>query len=144
MCEDCTKADNNTSITLGKPCPCNEHPFTSHFYIPSKTGVYTGKPFFFLIFALRHRSWVLVRTVSMRRFRTCTLDICFRAKIVKKQNSNTFFILKLPFLQLWNIAVYCMDDVRVMPIGSHRWTVSNNLFDLTIISIRCLCRILPR
>ena len=32
-----------------------------------KLGVYRGMHFF-LIFALKHRSWVLVRTASVRRF----------------------------------------------------------------------------
>ena len=39
--------------------PCNEYPLTPHFYIVKLgfTGVYI-----FLIFALKHRLWVLVRT----------------------------------------------------------------------------------
>ena len=41
-------------------------PYTPLLY--SKTGVYRGKHNF-LIFALKHRSWVLVRTASMRRFK---------------------------------------------------------------------------
>ena len=40
-------------------------PYTPLLY--SKTGVYTGIHFF-LIFALKHRLWVLIRTASMRRF----------------------------------------------------------------------------
>ena len=45
--------------------PCNVHLFTPHFYIVKLgfTGVYI-----FLIFALKHRLWVLVRTASVRRF----------------------------------------------------------------------------
>ena len=38
--------------------PCNEHPLTPHFYY-SKTGVYRGIHYF-LIFALKHRSWILI------------------------------------------------------------------------------------
>ena len=40
-------------------CPCNEHPFPSHFYIVKHrfTGV-------FIFFALKHRMWVVVRTAS--------------------------------------------------------------------------------
>ena len=45
---------------ITKTCPCNEHPFTSHFYIV-KLG-FTGVYLFFLIFAPKHRLWVLVRT----------------------------------------------------------------------------------
>ena len=40
-------------------------PYTPLLY--SKTGVYWGIKFF-LVFALKHRLWVLVRTASMRRF----------------------------------------------------------------------------
>ena len=45
-------------------CPCNEHPFTPHFYIVKLQ--FTRVYIFFLIFALKHRSWVLVRTASRR------------------------------------------------------------------------------
>ena len=38
-------------------------PYTPLFY--SKTGVYRG--IHFLVFALKHRLWVLVRTASLRR-----------------------------------------------------------------------------
>ena len=54
------------SLFLSSHSPsCNEYPLTPHFYIV-KLGLqgYT----FFLIFALKHRSWVLVRTASVRRF----------------------------------------------------------------------------
>ena len=46
-----------------KTCPCKEDPLTPHFYI-EKTGVYRGVHYF-LIFALKHRLWVLVRTASL-------------------------------------------------------------------------------
>ena len=46
-------------------CPCNVYPSTTHFYIV-KLG-FTGVNIF-LIFALKHRLWVLVRSASMRRF----------------------------------------------------------------------------
>ena len=44
--------------TITKTSPYNEHPLASHFYIVELglTGVY-----FFLIFAPKHRLWVLVR-----------------------------------------------------------------------------------
>ena len=58
----------NFQVDLGimKTRPCNVYPLTSHFYRVSLgfKGVYI----FFLIFALKHRLWVLVRTASMRRF----------------------------------------------------------------------------
>ena len=44
----------------------NEYPLIPHFYI-SKTGVWRGIPVF-LIFAPKHRWWVLVKTASPRRF----------------------------------------------------------------------------
>ena len=50
----------NSNIML--TCPCNEYPLTPHFYIV-KLG-FT----FFLIFALKHRLWVLVKTVLLSRF----------------------------------------------------------------------------
>ena len=43
-------------------CPCVLYPL-----LYSKTGVYRGIHYF-LIFALKHILWVLVRTTSMRRF----------------------------------------------------------------------------
>ena len=52
------------NIHITKTSPCNEHPLTPHFYIVNLgfTGVYI-----FLIFAPKHRLWVLVRTASLRR-----------------------------------------------------------------------------
>ena len=47
-------------------CPCNIDPLTHNFYIV-KLGV-THVYIFFLISALKHRSWILVRTASARRF----------------------------------------------------------------------------
>ena len=46
-------------------CPCNIPPYNPLLY--SKTGVYRGIHFF-LIFALKHRLGVLVRTASLKRF----------------------------------------------------------------------------
>ena len=46
-------------------CPCNVDPLSSHFYIV-KLGF--TRVYIFLIFALKHRLWVLVRTASLRRF----------------------------------------------------------------------------
>ena len=57
--------ENTHKTHITKTSPCNEHPPTPHFYIVKLgfTGVY-----FFLIFAPKHRLWVLVRTASLRRF----------------------------------------------------------------------------
>ena len=46
-------------------------PYTPPLY--SKTGVYRGI-LYFLIFALKHRPWVLVRGEAVL---TCTNDLCF-------------------------------------------------------------------
>ena len=53
--------------------PCDLYPLTPHFYIVKLgcTGVYI-----FLIFALKHRLWVLIRTASFH-------NQCFRAKKIK-------------------------------------------------------------
>ena len=52
--------------TTRKTCPCNIYLLIPHFYI-AKLG-YAGVYLFFLIFAPKHRLWVLVRTASARRF----------------------------------------------------------------------------
>ena len=51
--------------TSGKHVPAMYTPLNPILY--SKTGVSRGIPIF-LIFALKHRLWVLVRTASARRF----------------------------------------------------------------------------
>ena len=57
-------------------CPCNVHPpYTPLLY--SKTGDYRGIHYF-LIFALKHRLWVLVRTAEA--VLTCTHNLCFEQK----------------------------------------------------------------
>ena len=65
-------------------CPCNVYPLTPHFYIV-KFG-FTGGIHFFLIYALKHRLWVLVRTASMRRFcRVPTINV------LSKNEKNIIF-----------------------------------------------------
>ena len=54
-------------------CPCNLHTLCS------KTGVNRGIHFF-LIFALKHRSWVLVRIASIEAVLTCTRHIYLKKK----------------------------------------------------------------
>ena len=49
-------------------CPCDSYPLTPHFYNYNKIGVYRGIHNF-LIFALKHRLWVLVRTASLSSLR---------------------------------------------------------------------------
>ena len=53
-------------ISITKTCLYNFDPLKPHFYI-IKLG-FTGVFIIFLIFARKHRLWVLVRTASPRRF----------------------------------------------------------------------------
>ena len=63
-------------------------PYTPLLY--SKTGVYRGE-LVFLIFALKHRLWVLVRTASVLRFfRIPTIYV-----LSKNKKNITFFHLKI-------------------------------------------------
>ena len=67
-------------INIMLTCPCNVHPLTPHFYIV-KLG-FKGIPYF-LIFALKHRLWVLVRTLN----RLPTIYVLSKnMKIVKKKS----------------------------------------------------------
>ena len=54
-----------------------------HPILYSKTRVYRGIQFFFLIFALKHRSWVLNEAVL-----TCTHNLGFEQKYENSQNFN--------------------------------------------------------
>ena len=69
VCEKPTSVkDGESHIRI--TCPCDLYPLAPHFYIV-KLGV-TGVYIFFLIFALKHRLSVLVRT--------CTHNQCFEQK----------------------------------------------------------------
>ena len=60
-------------------------------YIPpiySKTGVNRGKHYF-LIFALKHRLWVLVRTAFTEAVLTCTHNLCFEHKYENYYNFSS-------------------------------------------------------
>ena len=63
-------------VVIMLACPCNVDPYTPLLY--SKTGVYRGIHYF-LIFALKHILWVLVRTHN----------ICFEQKYENSQNIST-------------------------------------------------------
>ena len=70
-------------------CPCNVYLLTPHFYIV-KLG-FTKGIHYFLIFALKHILWILVRTVSLRRFlRVPTINV-----LSKNKKNITFFHLKI-------------------------------------------------
>ena len=70
----------NTFIML--TCPCNVDPPTPHFYVVKHwfPGVY-------IIFALKHRLWVLGRTALLR---TCTHNV-----LSKNKKKITIFHLKI-------------------------------------------------
>ena len=71
--------------------PCNEYPITPHFYI-LKLG-FTGVYICFLIFALKHSLWVLVRTALLRKFkRVATINV-----LCKNKEKNIIFHLKIIF-----------------------------------------------
>ena len=59
---------------------CFIPPYTLLLY--SKSGVYRGINYF-LIFALKHILWVLVRTAS-----TCTHNICFEQKYENRKTNQ--------------------------------------------------------
>ena len=56
--------------------PCNEDALTPHFYKVNR-GIY-----YFLIFALKHRLWILVRAASLEPPQ-CTHGLCFEQKYEK-------------------------------------------------------------
>ena len=58
--------------------------YTAIFHGCKKGNFQTKKMWSFSHFCSKHRSWVHVRTASLRRFLTSTHDVCFRAKIRKK------------------------------------------------------------
>ena len=68
--------NNTKNIQENMSVPCI-HPYTPLLY--SKTGVWRGIHIF-LIFAPKHRLWILVRTASLRQFITCTHNLCFEQK----------------------------------------------------------------
>ena len=59
----------------------------------SKTGVFQGHTLFFLIFALKHRLWVLVRPAPMWRFKRVHVPTIYVLSNNKK--NITIFHLKM-------------------------------------------------
>ena len=90
-----------------RTCPCNEYPLTPHFYIV-KLGL-TGVYFFFLIFALKHRLWVLVLILV----RVPTIYV-----LSKKKKSITFCHLKIIVLTAVKNYYILHGHVFVMPLPS--------------------------
>ena len=90
-----------------------KYPLTSPL-LYSETRVYRGLHYF-LIFALIHRLWVLVRTASLTEVvLTCTQILCFQQKL----KNNAFFHLKI-------IMVFTAVKNRCMLHGQVLWWSSS-------------------
>ena len=94
---------------ITKTCLYNFDPLKPHFYIV-KLG-FTGVDIIFLIFARKHRLWVLVRTASPRRFLMSTHNLCFEQKYEKYQS---FLSINDKFLEV-KFSIYLNRRVFVMP-----------------------------
>ena len=81
-------------------CPCNEDPLTPHFYIVKRgfTGVYI----FFIIFALKHKLWVLVRNRLNEAVLTCTNNLCFEQN---RENITNFHLKIVNFYSFKNCCI---------------------------------------
>ena len=99
-------AKNKLDIT--ETCLYNFDPLKPHFYIV-KLG-FTGVYIIFLISAQKHRLWVLVRTVSTRRFqRVPTIYVLSR-----KMKNIILFYLKIYHFWVVKFSVYLNRRVFVM------------------------------
>ena len=78
-------------------CPCHEHPFTSHFYVV-KLG-FTRVYFFFLNFALKHSSWILISLTHRGGSNEHPRSI-----LSKHKKNITFFYLKIT---IFTAVKYC-------------------------------------
>ena len=83
-------------LAITKTNPCNEHPFTPHFYIV-KLGF--TRVYIFSYFCPKHRLWILVRTASL----TCTHNQCFE-QILEKNIIN--FHLKMNIYYSREVLLY--------------------------------------
>ena len=84
-------------------CPCNMYPLTPHFYIVKQgfAGVY-------IIFALKHILWVLVRTAT----------ICFEQQYENSQKISTENCHFYSREKLLYIAWACFRNVSVLMLSS--------------------------
>ena len=100
------------SITSGKHVRVMYTPQTPLLY--SKTGVCRGIPIF-LIFAPKHRLWVLVRTASPRRFLRVPTIYVLSKKKEKYQffSAENFHFLSSNNLCLLHGQVFVMTCIRV-------------------------------
>ena len=104
---------------IRKTCPCNAYPHKPQFHIV-KLG-YAGVYLFFLIFAPKHRLWVLVRTA----YHVPTIYVLSKKKEKQPKNSIIFFFFFFFFffLQLKKslyIAWACIRNEKISPPGQTR------------------------
>ena len=115
-----------------KTCPCNEHPLAPHFYMV-KVGL-TGVYMFYLFFALKHRSWVLIRTASVRWFlRVPTIYVLSKINKNITFSSENYHFYNREILQyiawtcLCNVTpfffVYCVHVIK--PLVTRSYHASN-------------------
>ena len=73
------------TLNIMKTFPCNVNPLTPHFYKVKLE--FTRVIFFFPFYALKYRSWVLVRTASRRFLRVRTINVLSK----NKKNITIFY-----------------------------------------------------
>ena len=101
----------HVKLCIRKTCPCNEYPLKPNFYI-AKLG-YAGIYLFFLIFAPKHRLWVLVRAASARQFqRVPTIYVLIK----NKKNTKSFLLKIFIFHTFKNL---CILHGQVFVMGSN-------------------------
>ena len=113
-----------TNLIIMLTCPCNVYPLTPHFYIV-KLGFTGWGIHFFLFFALKHRSWVHVRTASVltEAVLTCTHDLCLSKN---KKNIAIFHLKIIIFTAVKNCCilhghVFVMDRLSRAQAHSVHW-----------------------
>ena len=99
-------------------------PYTPLLY--SKTGVCRGIHFF-LIFALKHRLWVLIRTASMRRFE------CVPTINVLEQKKKDIIIFHLK-INIFTAVEYCciLHGCVCVMISSDKIVIKKHQHDIAI------------
>ena len=117
----------------------NFDPLKHHFYT-GKLG-FTGVNIIFLIFARKHRLWVLVRTASARRFeRVPTIYVLSRyMKNIRIFYLKIFLFLVVKFSIYLNKRVFVMDlEIKTghLIVGMVGWAVSQ---DIILESTTCQC-----
>ena len=83
-----------------------------------KNGVYRGIHYF-LILALKHRLWVLVRTASVL---TCTHNLCFEQKYENSHNISTknchFYSREKLLYVAWEYFLNDLSDTKIKILQS--------------------------